>query len=44
MMADSYARGSNPTVSFDWAAVVAMSQPEDMDINEILFRPTLQVR
>jgi len=31
-----------PADSFARAVVFAMSQPEDVDINEILFRPTLQ--
>jgi NADP-dependent 3-hydroxy acid dehydrogenase YdfG len=32
-----------PADSFARAVVFAMSQPEDVDINEILFRPTAQV-
>jgi NADP-dependent 3-hydroxy acid dehydrogenase YdfG len=31
-----------PADSFARAVVFAMSQPEDVDVNEILFRPTLQ--
>ena len=31
-----------PADSFARAVVYAMSQPEDIDINEILFRPTRQ--
>lgn len=31
-----------PADSFAQAVVLAMSQPEDMDVNEILFRPTSQ--
>jgi NADP-dependent 3-hydroxy acid dehydrogenase YdfG len=31
-----------PADSFARAVVYAMSQPEDVDVNEILFRPTLQ--
>jgi NADP-dependent 3-hydroxy acid dehydrogenase YdfG len=31
-----------PPESFARAVVFAMSQPEDMDVNEILFRPTRQ--
>jgi len=31
-----------PTESFARAVAFAMSQPEDMDVNEILFRPTKQ--
>ena len=31
-----------PADSFARAVVFAMSQPDDVDINEILFRPTLQ--
>jgi len=27
-------------VSFAWAVAFAMSQPEDVDVNEILYRPT----
>ncbi len=32
-----------PADSFARAVVFAMSQPDDVDINEILFRPTAQV-
>ena len=31
-----------PADSFARAVVIAMSQPDDVDINEILFRPTRQ--
>jgi NADP-dependent 3-hydroxy acid dehydrogenase YdfG len=31
-----------PADSFARAVVFAMSQPEDVDVNEILFRPTKQ--
>jgi NADP-dependent 3-hydroxy acid dehydrogenase YdfG len=31
-----------PTDSFARAVAFAMSQPEDVDINEILYRPTRQ--
>ena len=31
-----------PADSFARAVVFAMSQPDDVDINEILFRPTRQ--
>ena len=31
-----------PAESFAQAVVYAMSQPEEVDVNEILFRPTLQ--
>ena len=31
-----------PADSFAWAVAFAMSQPEEVDVNEILFRPTLQ--
>jgi NADP-dependent 3-hydroxy acid dehydrogenase YdfG len=31
-----------PADSFARAVVFAMSQPEDVDVNEILFRPTRQ--
>lgn len=42
MIADFYANGSIPSDSFARAAVFAMSQPDNVDINEILFRPTTQ--
>jgi NADP-dependent 3-hydroxy acid dehydrogenase YdfG len=32
-----------PADSFARAVVFAMSQPEDVDVNEILFRPTRQM-
>ena len=32
-----------PADSFARAVAYAMSQPEDVDVNEILFRPTRQV-
>jgi NADP-dependent 3-hydroxy acid dehydrogenase YdfG len=35
-------QGAIPADSFARAVVFAMSQPEDVDINEILFRPTSQ--
>jgi NADP-dependent 3-hydroxy acid dehydrogenase YdfG len=38
----SYAENAIPADSFARAVVFAMSQPEDVDINEILFRPTRQ--
>jgi NADP-dependent 3-hydroxy acid dehydrogenase YdfG len=38
-----YADFAIPADSFARAVVFAMSQPEDVDINEILFRPTRQV-
>jgi NADP-dependent 3-hydroxy acid dehydrogenase YdfG len=31
-----------PADSFARAVIFAMSQPEDVDVNEILFRPTRQ--
>jgi NADP-dependent 3-hydroxy acid dehydrogenase YdfG len=31
-----------PAESFAQAVAFAMSQPEDVDVNEILFRPTRQ--
>ncbi|WP_112833112.1 SDR family oxidoreductase [Ensifer sp.] len=37
-----YQRVAIPADSFARAVVFAMSQPEDVDINEILFRPTAQ--
>ena len=41
-MGQAYAQAI-PADSFARAVVFAMSQPEDVDINEILFRPTAQV-
>ncbi|MBL7234725.1 SDR family oxidoreductase [Komagataeibacter oboediens] len=38
-----YEQYAIPADSFARAVVFAMSQPEDVDINEILFRPTAQV-
>ena len=38
----AYAQQAIPADSFARAVVYAMSQPEDVDINEILFRPTAQ--
>lgn len=32
-----------PAESFAWSVAFAISQPEDMDVNEILFRPTSQM-
>ncbi len=32
-----------PAESFAHAVVFAMSQPEEVDVNEILFRPTKQM-
>jgi NADP-dependent 3-hydroxy acid dehydrogenase YdfG len=37
-----YAELAIPAGSFARAVVFAMSQPEAVDINEILFRPTRQ--
>jgi len=37
-----YAENAIPADSFARAVVYAMSQPEDVDINEILYRPTKQ--
>ena len=37
-----YAEQAIPASSFARAALFAISQPEDVDINEILFRPTAQ--
>ncbi len=39
---DFYAANAISTDSFARMVVFAMSQPEDVDINEILFRPTVQ--
>lgn len=41
-VADFYKEQAIPASSFARAVVFAMSQPEDVDINEILFRPTAQ--
>lgn len=41
-MREFYAAVAIPADSFARAVAFAMSQPEDMDINEILFRPTRQ--
>jgi NADP-dependent 3-hydroxy acid dehydrogenase YdfG len=43
-IADFYAKQAIPASSFARAVVFALSQPEDVDINEILFRPTAQAR
>jgi NADP-dependent 3-hydroxy acid dehydrogenase YdfG len=37
-----YAQNAIPASSFARCVIFAMSQPEDVDINEILFRPTRQ--
>ncbi len=37
-----YAENAIPTSSFARCVIFAMSQPDDVDINEILFRPTKQ--
>lgn len=42
MVEDFYANSSIPADSFARAALFALSQPENVDINEILFRPTAQ--
>ena len=39
---DSYNEVAIPADSFARAVAFAISQPEDVDINEILFRPTRQ--
>jgi NADP-dependent 3-hydroxy acid dehydrogenase YdfG len=39
---DYYAQNAIPASSFARCVLFAMSQPEDVDINEILFRPTRQ--
>jgi NADP-dependent 3-hydroxy acid dehydrogenase YdfG len=41
-MKDFYASTAIPPDSFARAVEFAMSQPEDVDVNEILFRPTRQ--
>lgn len=41
-MKDFYDRYAIPADSFARCVLFAMSQPEDVDINEILFRPTAQ--
>lgn len=43
-IAEFYQDQAIPTASFARAVLFAMSQPEDVDINEILFRPTKQAR
>ena len=37
-----YAEVAVPADSFARTVAVAMSQPEEVDVNEILFRPTRQ--
>jgi NADP-dependent 3-hydroxy acid dehydrogenase YdfG len=37
-----YDAAAIPADSFAQAVAFAMSQPEDVDVNEILFRPTRQ--
>lgn len=44
IVANLYQEYAIPASSFARAALFAMSQPEDVDINEILFRPTKQAR
>jgi hypothetical protein len=39
--AEKYAEVATPAESFARAVAFAISQPEDVDVNEILFRPTL---
>jgi NADP-dependent 3-hydroxy acid dehydrogenase YdfG len=41
-LSDFYAKVAIPADSFARAVAFAMSQPDDMDVNEILFRPTRQ--
>jgi NADP-dependent 3-hydroxy acid dehydrogenase YdfG len=38
----AYAQQAIPAESFARAVAFAISQPDDVDINEILFRPTVQ--
>lgn len=40
---DFYAKTAIPADSFARVVAFAMSQPQDVDINEVLFRPTAQV-
>ncbi|MGJ0184346.1 SDR family oxidoreductase [Corynebacterium glyciniphilum] len=42
MISDSYATGAIPADSFARAVAFALSQPAEVDINEILYRPTSQ--
>ena len=42
-IADFYEQSAIPASSFARAVVFALSQPADVDINEILFRPTSQI-
>ena len=41
-MKDFYAAAAIPAESFARVVAFAMSQPDEVDINEILFRPTAQ--
>ncbi|MGX1101381.1 SDR family oxidoreductase [Amorphus sp. MBR-141] len=43
-VSDFYRKVAIPSSSFARCVAFAMSQPEEVDINEILFRPTAQVR
>jgi len=42
-LSEFYNNNAIPTDSFARAVVYAISQPEDVDISEILFRPTIQM-
>ncbi len=42
-LGDFYAANAIPADSFARAVAFAIAQPEDMDVNEILFRPTRQL-
>lgn len=42
MISDFYAQQAIPASSFAKSVLFALNQPEDIDINEILFRPTAQ--
>jgi NADP-dependent 3-hydroxy acid dehydrogenase YdfG len=42
MFEDYYAKTAVPAASFGRCVTFAMSQPDDIDINEILYRPTRQ--
>jgi NADP-dependent 3-hydroxy acid dehydrogenase YdfG len=41
-ISDYYEQNAIPADSFARCVLFAMSQPDDVDINEILFRPTKQ--
>lgn len=41
-MQDFYGKHAIPADSFAWCALLAICQPEEVDYNEILLRPTSQ--